>query len=55
MVPNNDGELRGHGSMTGVAYAECAARQSSKEPCGNSPIQRNRLSTHFHILVSNLH
>ena len=29
MVPNNGGELRGHGSMTGVAYAECAPRPAT--------------------------
>ena len=29
MVHNNGGELRGHGSMTGVAYAECAPRPAT--------------------------
>ena len=36
MVPNNGGELRGHGSMTGVAYAECAPRPATIQTVAGS-------------------
>ena len=55
MVPNNGGELRGHGSMTGVANAECAPQPVVvPRPLARQPVHPVR-STRLGVTASTRH